>query len=321
MKRILVTGGFGYVGGRIISQLLSTGEYEVLVSSRKKKILPNEFFDTKKIKIIDSNELFAEFSELPASLHSIIHLAAFNEIDCLTHTVDAADFNIISSLKLLIKAIKQKVPQFVYFSTAHVYGNALKGTITEQTIPRPGHPYSITHKAFEDFVLAARDKKEIDGIVLRLSNSIGHPVWPDVNRWTLLVNDLCRQAVTTGKLKINSAGFQKRDFVTLTDVSAATYFVMNEQKIMSSDGLFNLGGNSTLSILQMAGLIMERCKAILDISVKLECPPGTSNQVFPDEPFLFESKKLQEFGFEWQLNINQEIDSLLLFCNQHFGKK
>ena len=52
----------------------------------------------------------------------------------------------------------------------------------------------------EDFVLAARDRGLIGGFVLRLSNGIGAPAHPGVDRWTLVVNDLGRQ-VLTGKLE------------------------------------------------------------------------------------------------------------------------
>jgi len=73
-------------------------------------------------------------------------------------------------------------------------------------VPRPVHPYAITHHAAEDFVLAAHDEKRLMGYVIRLSNGFGAPAHAGVDRWTLLVNDLCRQAVQTRQLILRSAG-------------------------------------------------------------------------------------------------------------------
>ncbi len=319
MQKVLVTGGLGYVGGRIVEKLISANAYEVLIATRKTEILPNDYFDITKVKLIDSNLLFSDAGQLPEDIDCIIHLAAFNEIDCAANPVAAAEFNIIASLKLLNKAVKQKVGQFIYFSTAHVYGAPLQGEITEETIARPIHPYAITHKAFEDFVLAARDKGEIDGIVVRLSNSFGYPVWPDVNRWTLLVNDLCRQAVTTGILKLHSAGKQERDFITLTDVAAAALFLMNDQGVKSTNGLFNLGGNQTLTIEKMTALIADRCRFILGREVSVNIPLPTAQELKKYDPLVLSNRKLEQAGFQWQSNSIEEIDLLLMFCNKNFG--
>ena len=117
------------------------------------------------------------------------------------------------------KTVSQKsVERFIYFSTAHIYGAPLEGTITEKSLPSPVHPYAITHRAAEDYVIAAAKQKRIQGTVLRLSNSFGAPVSPHVNRWTLLANDLCRQAVEKGTITLRSNGCQYRDFICLTDV-------------------------------------------------------------------------------------------------------
>ena len=123
------------------------------------------------------------------------------------------------------------VPRFLYFSTAHVYGSSLEGTITEQTCPRNLHPYATSHLAGEQAVLEAAQRGAIRGVVFRLSNAFGAPVSSEVNCWMLLVNDLCRQAVTTGELALRTAGLQLRDFVTLEDVTRAVLHVLQRDTV------------------------------------------------------------------------------------------
>ena len=319
MKKILVTGGLGYTGGRIISYLLSLGGYEIFVSTRKKEIDRIGLFLEGEVGFIDSS-LFEDRDYIfPESFDAIIHLAAFNEIDSARDPVSASEYNIISSLKLLQLARKHNIRQFIYFSTAHIYGSPLQGMITETSLPRPLHPYAITHKAFEDFVLAARDKGEIDGIVLRLSNSFGAPVWPWVNRWSLLVNDLCKQAVTTGVLRLNSNGLQERDFIPLSDVAAATAFFLNQTRQSTGNGLYNLSGNYTLTALEMTKLIKDRCVEILQKELPVLLPPSEGNPPCAFERLKLGNEKLKNLGFTPTLHVHEEIDNLLIFCKRYFS--
>ena len=196
----------------------------------------------------------------------------------------------------------------------------IESKIDESLITRPVHPYAITHKAFEDFALAARDKNEIDAVVLRLSNSFGTPINKDVNRWTLLINDLCRQAVVSDCLILNSNGLQERDFITLTDVVGAVIHILNLSKADKADGLFNLGGNYTRRIIDIAGLIKERTMLIVNKKVEIKIPASqNSSSDSKTLPLNFSSEKLKLTGFKWRNNIIEEIDNLLIFCNLHFN--
>jgi UDP-glucose 4-epimerase len=318
MKKILVTGGTGYVGGRVVAKLLAAGEYEIILASRQAEAHVQQLFSGKQVSHINPALFEDENYQLEENLFAVIHLAAYNEIDSIQYPIDAAQYNIVSSLKLLLKAIKAKAKQFIYFSTAHVYGSPLQGFITEETLPRPTHPYAITHRAFEDFVLAARDKGEIDSTVVRLSNSFGVPVDKNVNRWTLLINDLCKQASVSNELKLNSNGLQQRDFVTLTDVVEAVIHLLWLPEQKKLDGLFNLGGNYTCTVLDMVKLIQQRTKLVMNKEVEIIVPVSDNRSGTETMPLNFSSQKLRSTGFEWTNNAIDEIDNLLNFCKQNF---
>ena len=153
--------------------------------------------------------------------------------------------------------------------------------------------------------------------MLRLSNSFGAPTLPDVNRWTLLVNDLCKQVVQTGVLKLRSSGTQLRDFITLTDVCRAVEHLLKLNNEKTRDGLFNLSGESTLSIFEMTQRIANRAQAVLDIEPEIQRPAPaiteTAGQLFCS------SQKLQQTGFHLSRQIEQELDDMLRFCQHHFA--
>jgi UDP-glucose 4-epimerase len=175
-----------------------------------------------------------------AGVDCVIHLAAASEARSASHP-DAAVFETgTGTRRVLDAAIGAGVPRFVYLSTIHVYG-ALEGRLSETSAARPTHPYAVAHRLAEDFVLAAHDAGKIEGAVVRLSNGIGAPAWMEVDRWSLVGNDLARQAVLTGELVLKAPD-QWRDFIALSDVCRGIAMLIEADRDSLGDGLFNLGG-------------------------------------------------------------------------------
>lgn len=314
---ILITGGFGYLGGRITEYLSAQIDATIKIGTRIDS--HNERPDWLKTGEISSIDFSSDDSlrAACAGVTTIVHLAALNEIDSLKDPGHALDVNGLGTLKLLKAAETSGVSRFIYFSTAHIYGAPLCGLISETTIPRPIHPYAITHKVAEDFVLAAHTKKTLNGVVLRLSNGFGVPARADVNRWTLLVNDLCRQAVVNKKLILQSYGLQWRDFITLDDVSRAVehFLYVSEKEI--GDGLFNLGGACPLRIIDMAELIAERCNSVFGFKPLIQRPEPTNTDIMPSLEYSID--KLRSTGFMLRGSIDAEIDATLRLCMKEFA--
>ncbi len=316
MKRsILLTGGLGYVGGRLALALTEAG-HELRCGTRRAGMAAPAWLPGMRIAPLDW-ESDDSLAQACAGIDCVIHLAAANEIESTKDPLGALRMNGLASLRLLEAARQAGVSRFIYFSTAHVYGAPLQGEITETTLARPAHPYAITHRVTEDFVLAAHDQKGIEGIVLRLSNGFGAPATPDIDRWTLLVNDLCRQAATSGELRLNSAGTQLRDFITLGDVARAVNHLLQLDALQLADGLFNLGGGQAVSILDMTERIAARWRALTGRDIAIVLPAG--NGVAP-APLDSRCDKLAATGFALTSDVDNEIDGTLQLCLQAFGK-
>jgi len=316
MKKILITGGFGYIGGRIAKFLADRDRYFLFLGTRRSNLSRPVWLKNGNIVTM---ELLSDDSldDICKGIDSIIHLASFNEIDSTKDPAKALLINGMGTLKLIMAAERAGVKQFIYMSTAHVYMSPLTGTITEKTIPRPIHPYAISHKVAEDFVLSARDRKTISGLVLRLSNGFGASISHDVNRWTLVVNDLCRQAVITRRLVLKTAGIQERDFITLTDVCRAIVHILNLSEDEDPDGIFNLGGEYSSSILAMAERIAKRCETILGYKPPIILPE--TKEDIRAEKLDYRIDKLKRTGFSLIKNIDEEIDATLILCKDSFS--
>jgi UDP-glucose 4-epimerase len=313
---VLVTGGLGYLGGRITRALANSPEFSVWVTTRRGRCPPCSWLPPGRCLQMDlTND--HEVRAACKGMDIIIHLAALNENESFSNPMGALLVNGAGTLRLLEAAIAAGVRRVIYFSTAHVYGSPLIGRITEATVPRPVHPYAITHRIAEDFVLAARSTGSLDGIVVRLSNGIGAPALAEVNRWTLVGNDLCRQAVVDHALQLKTPGLQERDFIPLSDIVHGAEHFLTLEKGTAGDGLFNLGGECSMTIRALAQLIRERCGEVLGFSPPIHAPPA-GKQTF-GEPLIYSIDKLKATGFHLEGSIEDEIDATLAFCHEHFG--
>ncbi len=260
--------------------------------------------------------VIVRFLYFPDSIDTVIHLAALNEIDSVKFPSEAIRVNIDETRVILENSISKKVDRFIYFSTAHIYGAPLEGTITEKSLPSPVHPYAITHRAAEDYVLAATRQKTIQGTVLRLSNAFGAPVSPHVNRWTLLANDLCRQAVEKGTLTLRSNGCQYRDFICLTDVEEVVAKMLINPK-SPHHNIYNLGSGISMRVIDMADSIIQSAVTVLKKNISLDLPAES----FPtDEPSLnYSISRLLAEGYHIANDVNIELERLLQFCAENFA--
>ena len=316
-RAVLVTGGFGYLGGRIAVEIAREASLAVRLGSRKNQPPPAWLpqASTAAMDVLEPASLSAAMRDV----HAVVHLAAMNENECIANPGGAVLVNTLGTLNVLQAAIDARVERLIYFSTAHVYGAPLAGHITEETLPRPIHPYAITHHAAEDFVLAAHDQKQITGVVVRLSNGFGAPTHPDVDRWTLLVNDLCRQAVQTGKMVLRSSGLQQRDFITLEDAGRAVGHLLGLPREQCDDGLFNLGGGTSSSIWEMTQRIVARCQATLGFTPEVVRPESASGPWTPS--LQYDCQKLQRTGFRLKNALEQELDNTLVLCSRAWSQE
>lgn len=307
---VLVTGGTGYLGGRICRSLDDSWPLRVTTRGVRPRTLPCKG-ELVSVDLVADQDLV----RLCQGVSCVIHLAALNENDSLGDPERALMVNGLGTLKLVRAAVRCGVERFIFFSTAHVYGK-LAGTISEASVPRPTHPYAATHHIAEDFVLAAHDQRLLVGIVVRLSNALGAPADPEVNRWTLIANDLCRQAVMEGKLTLRSSGIQRRDFIAISDVCRAVQHLLRLPQGSCGDGLFNLGGETSLPVIELAELIADRCQVVLGFrpAILRPTPP-------PDETaaaFDYRIDKLKQTGFHLAGELAAEIDSTLKLCAKTF---
>lgn len=324
MKKVLITGADGYLGGRILEYLDQNSDYILKLGILK----PDETQCNRHplyqrhtfclYDLLDQNT----FSDLLSDVDTVIHLAALNHQQCELNPQLAKDINVTAVENLIKSSIDSGVKQFIYFSTFHIYDleHIKNNQVDENTPAAPKSVYAETHYKAEKHVLDFHNKGQIQGFIFRLSNALGSPVLPHVNAWMLIANDLCRQAVTQRRLILKSSGIQQRNFVPIGDVVRAVKHVIN-LKTSEPLPLFNLGGNESIRIVDLAKKIQHLSKFILGYQPDLVVPMATKKEKTQQKNFHYSTGKFIATGFEYASSIDEEIKKTLLFCKEHFGEK
>lgn len=311
--RILIVGGFGFIGGRLAQKLTASG-HDIVLGSRQDRAVPSWLMtaSTRRIDWYDD----ASIRNSCVGVDAVVHCAGMSAGEAATNPAEALHANGVTTARLAREAQRQGVARFVFLSTTHVYGAPLVGAITEASCAANWHPYASSHRAGEDAVRCIFDGSRGQGIVLRLSNGFGTPAHADVACWSLLVPDLCRQAVTTGTLTLRTAGRDPRDFITLSDVCSGIEHVLSPRVAVPRDPVLNLGSGETMTVRSMATLVQSRARLMLAGAMELFVPSSTDE---PPASFKLDISRLLQTGFAPTRDVIGEIDGLLRFCIQTFA--
>lgn len=307
--KILVTGGTGYLGSYVADYLRVCG-YNIRLSARHIPSYMKEWAGDFEIFLGDV--LDNEFcNRVTKGVDYICHFAALNEVECEIYPEHAIRVNGIGTYNLLNGALQNNVSRFYYISTFHIYGTIQTNVITEDTPPSPVSHYAISHYVAERFCEQFWLRKGLYYNILRISNGYGAPLFKEIDRWSLVLNDFCKSALTRKEIVLKTKGTQKRDFISLEDISRAIQILINGQK--QEYRIFNVGGENSISIYKLAEIVARVYKN--DFSEKIDIRIlNDSVDASKDAPFIFDITRIKGIGFLPQADMEKEISKLLGMC-------
>lgn len=245
---------------------------------------------------------------------SVVHLAGEDEVTAASHPERALADTVLATQRVARACADAAVKRLVYVSTIHAYGARIvpDATLTEEMRPEPRSAYGISRLASEH-VAASWATGSYELVVLRLTNSVGAPYDPAVNRWTLLANDLCRQGALTGRLKLRSPGVQWRDFVPLPDVCAALLAAATPAGRLPP-GTYNVGSGQPLRVRELAMKVQDCFERRTGRRPELLAPEPPAE--LPG-PHWVSVDRAAAHGVSAVSSLEQAIDETVAFCLEH----
>jgi UDP-glucose 4-epimerase len=262
----------------------------------------------------------AELAARCAGAQAIVHLAGENEVVAARDPPAALSSTVTASMSVARAARDAGVARLVYLSTVHVYGERMAPgvTLTEDMRPEPRSPYAISRLASEH-VSAGLTGDGCELVILRLSNSVGAPRHPSVDRWSLLANDLARQGAVDGRLALRTAGAQWRDFVALDDVCAAIAAAARTDGAGLAPGTYNLASGTPRTVLDLAHLIQDAFERRTGRRPPLDAPPPPP-EAERDAPYRVSVRRLADGGVTpGAERVPAAVADTVAFCLEHRG--
>ncbi len=281
-RPIAVTGAGGYLGGRLVLHLAAAG---IPVRALVRDELP--WLDRDGVE-----QVTGDISDV-GEARAVVHLAAPNEVAAAADPAGTTAAAVATAHDVAAAAAAAGADRMVLASTVHVYGARIVdgARLTEDLRCEPRHPYAVARLASEHIAATALAGANTDLVVLRFTNGVGAAADPSVDRWTLLVNDLARQAATEGRLVLRTHGLQWRDFVPVADLCRIVSAACEGDRV--PPGTYNAGSGTPRTVRDVAGLVADAVEERTGVRPELVAPEPDGA---PPEPHVVDVARLRACG-------------------------
>lgn len=301
--RVLITGGLGYVGGRLVAALAKRPDVQLRVLVHGDRRLPDRFPGAVEIRR-GAVEDAAGMRGLCDGVTHVVHLAGLDPAACQRSPKEGLTVSGIGTLHLAEEAAAAGIARFLFISTVHVYGNVDAPRLQEDLPLRPVNPYGVSRVAGEAVARMVAVRRGLRVVVLRLANGFGPPAFPGTQAWRPIINDFCWRAVHQNEIVLRRSGKQLRDFVAVTDIVAAIELFVGLRDTELIADTFNIGSNRVRTLLELAEYVQDEYTQVSGRRV----PIRTDTDVAP-EPVMRHLDMTRAFsvGFTPRTDLREEI--------------
>jgi dTDP-glucose 4,6-dehydratase len=271
MKKIIVTGGLGFIGSNLIDLLLQKNFFVINIDKAtysSNYYNTKEFKDSKKYKFIkfdikNKNLKNIFFKYKP---HGIFNLAAETHVD---RSIDNPDsfiqsnivgvYNLLENFKYFSKKNKSRL---IHISTDEVYGDILTGRSHEKYPYQPSSPYAASKAASDHLVSSYVRTYNLPAIITNCSNNYGPKQHPEK-----LIPKLIYNILNNKPLPIYGKGTNSREWIYVKDHCEALIKVFLKGKIGE---FYNIGSNKNMNNLEVTNELLKNSKKLIKLGDKVK---------------------------------------------------
>ena len=271
MKKIIVTGGLGFIGSNLIDLLISKNYFVLNID---KVSYSSNFYNVKNhkkskkykfikcdIKSKNIKKLFYKYKPT-----AIFNLAAETHVDrSIDDPKNFIESNIIGVYNLLetFKEYSRKYKsKLIHISTDEVYGDILNGRSSESYPYKPSSPYAASKAASDHLVSSYVRTYKLPAIITNCSNNYGPKQHPEK-----LIPKLIYNILNKKPLPIYGKGLNSREWIYVLDHCEALIKIMLKGKIGE---FYNIGSNKNLNNLQVSNKLLKVSKSIIKVDKKVK---------------------------------------------------
>jgi dTDP-glucose 4,6-dehydratase len=308
MKKILVTGGAGFIGSNFINYILGNRD-DIFIINLDKLTYAGNLQNLKSIENhpnytfvkgdIVNDELVSYLFQKYEITH-VINFAAESHVD---RSILGSEIffrtNVLGTNVLLENAKRFGVEKFIQISTDEVYGSlGPEGQFEETTPLQPNSPYAASKAAADMMALAFHHTYHVPVVITRCSNNYGPYQFPEKLIPLMIINSLNNK-----KLPVYGDGMNVRDWIYVIDHNKAVELVMDKGKIGE---VYNVGANTEKPNIEIVKLLLKHTGKTEDLIEYVKDRPGH------DRRYAINSTKIKsELGWEAEHSFERAIQDTI----------
>jgi nucleoside-diphosphate-sugar epimerase len=262
-KRILITGGAGFIGSYLTDTLIERGrKVRILdnLSSGKLDFLQHHLANGNAQLVKGDVRNMRDVEVALRGVDEVFHLAAVISVPySVMNPTITKDVNVRGTKNLLDASLGRDMKSFVFVSSCAVYGEAQYLPIDEVHNLNPMSPYAESKKKGEEFCQEYHEKHGLRLTVLRPFNAYG--LRQAQNEYSGVITRFIRAVMAGSRPVIYGDGMQTRDFVHVKDVVQALVRSSNNDK--AAGQTFNIGSGRAVTINELCTLILKQMRTEL----------------------------------------------------------
>ncbi|MDB5239108.1 MAG: dTDP-glucose 4,6-dehydratase [Candidatus Parcubacteria bacterium] len=295
-KKVLVTGGLGFIGSCFVEMLLKKGYFVVNIDKMTYAIREDTDFDKSPNYQFIKKDI-CDLKSLPEGISHIVNFAAESHVDNSIRSTGAfvkSNVQGVHNLLELVRALPlERRPVFIQISTDEVYGDILEGSFDEEAKLTPSNPYSATKAAADQLVMGWGRTYGLRWRICRSSNNYGYG-----QRTEKLIPKAMKWAQKGRKIPIHGTGSQKREWTHTEDNCAAIFLVMEKG---ANGNVYNISTAEEFTNLEVVKKILKVMGAPQDLIEFVKDRPGQ------DIRYSVKTDKIRQLGWKPAMTLDRYL--------------
>lgn len=305
-KRILVTGGAGFIGSNLIESLLQLGAQVTCLdnfSTGKRENLET-FKDNSLFTLVEGDIRNLDTCHKAAKeMDYILHEAALGSVPrSLKDPITSNEVNVSGFLNMLVAARDAKVKRFVYAASSSTYGDSENLPKVEHIIGKPLSPYAITKYVNELYADIFKSAYDLDTIGLRYFNVFGRKQDPN-GAYAAVIPKFVIQLMNHEPPLINGDGTYSRDFTYIDNVVQMNLLALTSDNEEALNEVYNTAVGDRTNLLELTSLLKEYLAKYDPKIATLEIKHGPNRAGDIPHSLASVDKARVNLGYDPQFNI------------------
>ncbi|MEP5341481.1 MAG: SDR family oxidoreductase [Algibacter sp.] len=259
-KKVLITGGAGFIGSNLCETLLHNNIKVVCLDNfstgHKKNVLP--FLGNTNFKLIEGDiRNLKDCHEACKGVNYVLHEAALGSVPrSINDPITTNDVNVSGFLNMLVASRDAEVQRFVYAASSSTYGDHEALPKVEDVIGKPLSPYAITKYVNELYADIFHTTYNFNTIGLRYFNVFGRRQDPN-GAYAAVIPKFVQQFMSHESPIINGDGSYSRDFTYIDNVVQMNICAITTENQDALNNVYNVAYGERTTLLELTSLLKE----------------------------------------------------------------